>query len=440
MNKWVSDRLAVIEEHGAIVSFGQVSFNNEDTRPGRISKVSVGADEPLTIRLWGAKNNLPQIREDLVNSNNIVPSMLGTKRDMILGAGLMTYRETFVDGKREVQEIEMPPAIRKWLDDTDGEKQILYAGRELMLHANVYTDFVRDRAGRIATMKTLRTAYVRAEEKDLTDRINHWYWSPGWALSKKDQRLAPPQKIPNYQRGKKQPKFILHTYDDICRTDDYYYAPAWWGGWQWIDLANAIPHFHRANVQHGYSIRYHIEVPSDYFDDNVPEMVTDEPVENAETRKAQAKEAFLDGLNNFLAGVKNAGRTVVTEYEINRQLGKDFPGIKITPLKVDLQDKALLELFDASNRANISAQAIHPTLANIETSGKLSSGSEIRNAFLMYLAIKTPTPRRILLEPLYLVARENGWDPTVKFGFRDIQLTTMDESKTGVVEDGSVTE
>ena len=438
--KWIDERLAILPEHGAVVSFGQVSFNNKDVEPGRISKVSVGSDEPLTIRMWGKKNNLPQIREDLVNGNNIVPSMLATKRDMVLGAGLMTYREKFSDGKRVVEEVEMPAQIKDWMDACDATKQLLYGARELMLHANVFTENVRDLKGRIGSIKTLRTAYVRAEENDLKDRINNWYWSPGWALSKKDQRLAPAEKIPNYDPGEKQPKFILHTYDDICRTDDYYYAPAWWGGWQWIDLANAIPHFHRANLQHGYSIRYHIEVPSDYFADNQPESLTDEKVQDGETRKAAAKEAFLDGLNDFLAGVKNSGRSVVTEYEINRNLGKDFPGIKITPLKVDLQDKALLELFEASNKANISAQAIHPSLAAIETAGKLSSGSEIRNAYLMYLAIKTPTPRRIILEPLYLVARENGWDKSIKFGFRDIQLTTMDESKTGVTEEGSVTQ
>jgi hypothetical protein len=435
--QWVSDRLAVLKEAGAIVSFGQVSFNNQDVEPGKIAKIAKeGVD--ANIRSWGRRNNMPQIREDLVNSNNIVGSLISTKRDILLGAGLMAYRERYVDGKRQVEEIEMPAAIKDWMERIEIEKWLRSSCKELLLHGNVFTEMTRDKGGRIFSIKNLRAAYIRAQEKREDDTIPAWWWSPGWALKTSEQKTAIVRGIPAYDKNARQPLFVMHTYDDVCRTDDYYYAPTWWGGWQWIDLANAIPHFHRSNLQHGYSIRYHIEIPSDYFDDNVPEVLTDQKVSDAETRRAQAKEDFLNGLNDFLAGVKNSGRTVVTEYEINKHLGKEYSGIKITPLKVDLQDKALLDLFESSNKANISAQAIHPTLAAVETSGRLSSGSEIRNALTMFVAIKAPTTRSILLEPLHLVAKANGWGD-IKFGFRDIQITTMDESKTGTTEGAPIT-
>jgi hypothetical protein len=436
--KWIDDRIAILPEAQAVVSFGSVSFNNKDVEVGTISKVTSGTEQ-VTIRSWGKNNNMPQVREGVVNSNNIVPALLATKRDMLLGAGLMAYKERYEEGTRIVDEVPIPPMAKMWMDDNDFETDMSVAARELMIHANVYTEMVRNKGGQILSSKTQLCAYTRAGEKDDHNHIPAYFWSPAWALSSKEMKKYPIERIEAYIKGQKQPKFMLHTYDDLCRTDDYYYAPTWWGGWQWIDLANAIPHFHRANLQHGYSIRYHIEVPSDYFDNNTPEMLTDEKVKDEDSRKALAKENFLNGLNDFLAGVKNAGRTVITEYEINRTMGKDFPGIKITPLTIDMKDEALLKLFQASNQANISAQGIHPTLAAVETAGKLSSGSEIKNAFTMYMAIKAPTPRRILLAPLHMVARENKWPSDIKYGFRDIQLTSMDESKTGTVEDGSIT-
>lgn len=82
--------------------------------------------------------------------------------------------------------------------------------------------------------------------------------------------------------------------------------------------------------------------------------------------------------------------------------------------------------------ANISAQAIHPTLANIETAGKLSSGTEIRNAFLMYLIIAAPVYRDMLQEVVELVKQENGWPTDIQYAIRDAELTTLAENPAGV--------
>jgi len=308
------------------------------------------------------------------------------------------------------------------------------AAKNLLMHANVFTEFIRQRGSenRIVSIKALESRHIRAEEQDLQGQIPNYYWCGAWNPDKyeKDQTFV--REIPNYRPDSedKQKRFMLHTADDVL-SDEYYAIPTWWGGREWISLANIIPYFHSSNLRHGYSIRYHIEIPKDYFKDHNRHQLTPDKLKQQQEKENAAKQAFLKKLNDFLAGLRNAGRAVITEYEINRAAGKDFPGIKIKPLEVDLQDEALLSLFEKSNQANISAQGIHPTLANIETQGKLSSGSEIRNAFLMYLAIKTPTIRQILLEPIHLVARENGWDQDTKFGFRDIEITRLDEDPAG---------
>lgn len=274
---------------------------------------------------------------------------------------------------------------------------------------------------------------MRAENQDSRGRINGYWWCGKWHKLRDKNTVA--MRIPAYDRMavKKQPKFVLHTGDDLL-FDDYYYLPTWWGAKTWVQLANLIPEFHQANIANGYTIRYHIEIPKDYFVDYTSQAQTPNQKEEAKKQEAQAKQEFKDRLDSFLGGHKNAGKAVYTSYELNRALGKEFPGIKIKTLDVDLKDEALLKLYDAAIKALTAAQGIHPTLANVETAGKLSSGSEMRNAYLVYQKTKTPVMRRILLEAVYLVHRENGWDPAIRWDFRDVELTTLDESKSGTKE------
>lgn len=141
----------------------------------------------------------------------------------------------------------------------------------------------------------------------------------------------------------------------------------------------------------------------------------------------------MDDINAFLAGENNAGRTIFTKKELD-ELSKTWKGIEILPLNFDLKDSALLELFDKSNTANFSAQGFHPTLANVETQGRLSSGTEMRNAFLMYVLTSTPQPRKLIFKNIELVKRVNGWQEDVFYGIRDFELAPLSESKSGVQE------
>jgi hypothetical protein len=431
--------IAVLEEAQAVVTRDYIP---RQSAIGSAVSVSVeGEDRMATIMEWGSDNDLPAMRERLVADNNIVPSLLATRRDITLGNGLMVYRERYEEGSdgkriRIVDEEPMPEEMRTFFERVDIDRYLRTAAKNLMMHGMVFTEFRRNRGRQVIDMQCLECRHVRAEEMDENGKINHYYWSGKWGHQRDRERslLKPAKRIPVWNGDNNQGKFMLVTGDDLLTIDEYYYTPYWWGSEEWIRLANCIPAFHQANLDHGYSIRYHIEIPKDYFRGATGPAQTDELRKAAEEAENTARQDFLDRLNKFLAGVEKAGRTVVTEYEINKALGKEFPGIKITPLEIDLQDEALLQLFEKSNQANISAQGIHPTLANIETQGKLSSGSEIRNAFLMYVAIKTPLPRKILLEPLRFLQREMGWDSELHFGFRDMELTRLDDEPRGIRE------
>ncbi len=429
---------------------GLVSFGRGDTTPtpnvtnkggneGKDMRIATRANQTVEIRSWGQNNLLPQEREALVLDNNIVPELIATKRDITVGGGLMAYRERWVDGARVIEEVEPPAEATAFFDrlpDLNGGQTIheylMKSARSLMFHANTFTEMIRETVGdKVATFRAIEARYMRPEKHDDFGRIRNWFWSGNWKDFRKKEYL--PIAIPNYDRARAQKKFIVHKMDDLL-SDDYLGIPSWWGGRAWIEVANAIPIFHINNLRNGYTIRYHIEIPKDYFWDYTAPQQTEKQKTDAKEKETAAREAFLARMDSFLAGAEQAGRAMYSTYELNKAAGTAFPGIKITPVNVDLKDKALLELFERSNEANISGQGVHPTLAAIQTQGKLSSGSEIRNAFLMYVAIKTQVKRSILLDPINLVHRINGWDPTVKWGFRDIEITSLDENPAGAQE------
>lgn len=435
----VSTDTYLLPGRSALVTFADrtstPSVTGKPGNGGQDMKITFGKSQ-ATIRTWGKNNLLPQDREALVLDNNIVPELMGTKRDITVGGGLMCFREVFEAGKRRIEEVDHPPAAKQFFAELpeknmgqDIEAYFLKACRNLIFHANTFTDTVRTLGKKIDSIEALECRHIRPEKMDRLGVIKNWYWSGNWKEFRKPE--FEPMLLPAYTgETKPQNRFVMHCMDDLL-SDDYLGIPTWWGGRAWIECANAIPIFHINNLRNGYTIRWHIEIPKDYFWDYTSPQQTQLQKDAALTKETEARKAFLERLNDFLAGHEQAGRALITEYELNKSLGKDFPGVKVTPLNVDIKDKALLELFSHSNDANISAQGVHPTLAAIQTQGKLSSGSEIRNAFAMYVAIKTPVKRSVLLKPLHYIHKVNGWGEGLRWGFRDIEITKLDENPAG---------
>lgn len=424
----------------AIIEFSDI----RDVSCNDVAKISYkGNKNGYSIRLWGRDNSLPQFREQVVAENNIVPTLLQTKRDITFGTGLFAYKNLEVsdEGKINIEEVPMPEMAEAFFDAVDIDDYLLEAAKSLFLHSNIFTEAIRSNKGDITWIGHQDCKYVRLGEQNRKGKIEKAFISGAWAttpyakegVTEFDREVFP---LPLYDSKLKQPHFILHTGDRFF-NDGYYNSPGWWGSLGWIQLANAIPIFHQANIDNGYTIRFHIKVPKDYFYTS-PASDSIEALKSAREEEVRKKAEFMEMVNGVLAGKKNAGRALFTQFDLTAALGSQFPGITIEPINVDIKDKALLELFEKSNTANISSQGIHPTLANIETQGRLSSGSEIRNAFIMYLAIKTPIPRRILLKVIDLVKRENGWPQDIFYAFGDTEITTLDESPTGIKEDAAV--
>lgn len=412
---------------------------------GRLTKVtSPTSDLSAEVMWWGKDNQLPFYREELITGNNIVPALIERKRNILAGQGWYAYRERFEDTgsgmmKRVVDEVPMPPDAEVFFKKFKKTARELLG--ELLKHGVAMPEFIRNKAGQIIRVRSLEAKYVRAGKKNAYGEITNWYWSNFWL---RNSNVKPEDKTllrcPVYhgwaeEKQVMQPKFVLPLIDGLF-NDGYYPVPAYWGGRHWITLSNIIPLFHEANMRHGALPRWNLVIPHDYFLDYeaMNGAATEEDRAKLLTESQAREQAFVDDFNEVMTGIENTGRTLTTKSEVVEALGgRHEKRILIEPINIDMGDERLLKLFQASNVANVSAQALHPTLASIETAGKgIGSGTEIRNAFLLYLIIAAPAYRDLLQEVVEVVKAENAWPADIHYAIRDAELTTLADNPAGV--------
>lgn len=422
-------------------------LSNDRKDIGNIIQLSSDVLDGKRFKQWGSKNDLPEYRENMLMDSNIMGELIDTKRNIALGNGLKAYKEVIEDGVTKRIDMDIPGEIKQWLRDSEFYENYLDAAfLQWYMHANVFAEFVLTKAGKVHSVQLKNCRYIRAVEK-VNGRIPGYIYSTKWSDANNKNREINTDKmefIPAYNPNRPVAKFMLHISDNVFH-DGYYGMPAYWGGVEWIRVSNSIPVFHEANLRNGYNIRFLVKYPEGYFLNKYEYDIAAGDVTKQQEcldKEREAKVEFIQRINDLLSGQENAGRAVFVEDMLN-QITSEYTGITITPIEFDMKDKALLELYEKTNQANISAQGIHPTLANIESQGKLSSGSEMRNAFLFYVLTKAPRPRRQVLKTLDVIMKINGWDkkyPEMMWTFQDFQITKLDDDKSGVktIEDTKV--
>lgn len=236
----------------------------------------------------------------------------------------------------------------------------------------------------------------------------------------------------NMQASSKLKSFILPVnFPSANKT--YYQLPVWDGARVagWFDIAAAIPNLIRSLLNNAFHIKYHIEIPENYFKKRVGEgnweaMGTEE--------RGKVRTSVLQEMKNYLQGTDKAGSALITEFETHYQSGSEYGRVKITELsnKINI-DKEFLASASA-NHEILTAFEINPDEIGAGVPGSAyggnKGGSNIREGSLLSIS-ELKLEREVLLAPLYLTRDYNGWGSEVQFRFRDTILTTLDQSKQG---------
>ena len=430
-NKVVDDELELVSANGVSAMIHFSGINPERTKTTHGSYV-VG-DDNMKVVFWGVTNCEPDERELLICNNNIVPQLLATKRNIILGGGLMAYRKVVEGGMMQREEVDMPTAWMEFLEQFDIEDEFLpIQAKNIVNHANIYTEFGKNRGGAWDTFRAHECRVVRAQTQTKRGRIPYFHVSHQWGKITTQQHMQENgeriQRIPNYDKSKAQNRFMLHGADKML-GGPYYFHPTWAGAYNWIRLANCIPEFHLANMKNGFNIRFLIYVPEDYYLRSLSEEKRKDTKKLA-SHIREAKQNFRQKINTFLAGLENAGRALIITQHMYKHLQKEMPEVRIVPLDYDMKDDAMLKLFESSNTAITSATGTPPALASIATGAKMTSGSEIRNLYNFYQLSQAPYYRNIILKPLEIALKMYG-EEGIHIGFRNIEMTTTDKNPNG---------
>jgi hypothetical protein len=442
--RWINRNAAVLTRSGAVISMANLQ-PDWDPFPGRKTDTLhlPGAGKEIEIARWGDDNKKPLKWHQLLAESNIAPQLLMTKVDFACGERMFTYKEDlrFDEVSGELKLVKIPvkvPLLDRWLKGLQTEKLMRKRAIDYYFSGNCFNRFVLSRRPEeygIAWIDHIDSMDGRSETiNKKTKRIEHYWISDDWANVIYDPKNTGDNNTIRYKAFRKSNP--LKYYKTIFHSKlywpghKYYGIQPWHSAENWIAFANTIPVWMNANIDNAYNIKYHIEYPETYFD-----YTLDWPEEKAK----KEKDRFFDEMDEWLAGKDNVAKTFFSDRPMNEHTGEQLEGWKITPIHNEINDKAFVESYKTSQGALTSGWDLNPSLANIPQEGKFAvSGSELRIAYQIHIALKVAAARAIMVEPLELAYQVNhdlgvpGFeDPEIKFGFINRNVVTLAENKTG---------
>ncbi|MDR0686923.1 MAG: hypothetical protein LBF79_05660 [Dysgonamonadaceae bacterium] len=191
----------------------------------------------------------------------------------------------------------------------------------------------------------------------------------------------------------------------------------------WYDIKNMIPMGKKAKFRNGTSIRYHVEIHKDYWQN----LFREEGITEQSDKLARAKKE-KENIRQFLTGIENSGKLWFSGFYIDPN-GKEIQMVRINTIDRAKEGGDWIE--DSEEAANMICYAdnIHPSLVGAVPgkSNNSFSGSVQRELFTIKQALEKPY-HDILLEPLFIVKHYNGWK-NMKYDVPVITLTTLDKGK-----------
>lgn len=409
-------------ESGVVYEFLDTTYSR--TRPDVLNK------DGYKIVKWGSDNLLPYYNRQILAENDIKQNLIDTDVNITTGRGLVFYREKVEKGKRVIEYLDEVEAqeLFDWVYEWNLNEYFRETVQDLKEFGNSWTEFIMSRDGKmVASMMSLDAVDCRLERlKDDSPRSDsETLLMADWKYRVlTDIQAIPLLDVRKPQLGKYY-KSALHI-KKVISGQPYYSLVEWHGTKTWADIANYVPKFHKSGLKNGYMLRYHIKIP-------VSVLKSMQQTKNPETGQVytekEAKAAIQSNIDSVLGGADKSQKTLFSFINDTMPNPSEW---KIEKIETDLKDDSYIKLFDTASKVHARGHNLHPVLAGIETSGSLSSGSEIMNLLNYQVKYKTQRVRDLALKAIKLVKDYNFPDmKDIKIGVEDIEFTTMDKNPMG---------
>ncbi|MEZ0485434.1 hypothetical protein [Fibrella aquatica] len=379
---------------------------------------------------WGENNSFPQDVVKTASKSTIIPRALTDTATLWMGGGVIASAD------EESTTMVNDPEIKAFLRSVATKRYLLEANLDMAWWWNGFPELIlsRDRK-KIVQLHNNETADCRWGRANARGELDTVYVNANWPEARATDPETTKIKALNpyrYDRAewlRGQPDYkIIYPISFPSPGKAHYQLAAWDAARSsgWLAVLEAIPQFKKYGLQNQMTLRYHIEVPTEYW-----EKVWGSKWTNAtEQEQLKLRDEFLADLMDRLTDVKNANKGILTEKWTGFGNDNREMGIVINVLDDKARDgKYNLDMAEGTSHL-LYALGVDPTLFGFSSAGTNSTngGSNKREAFWIMLAKAKPYRDRVL-EPLELVAEYNGWYeryPDLTFNFKDTILTTLD--------------
>ena len=390
---------------------------------------------------WGEGNDFPQKVIKEAYKVSVAPAALEFKVKAHYGTGLIMFKLAYDEENKKKIVLQNPsqhPEAKSFMKRSRINRYLLETINDLVWLYNAFPEMIVSRDfSKITSIRPLEGAFCRWAEQDEDERrIKSVGFSAMWPNPSTDEItdipvIDPwwtPEETRTYLKKHKIWKFVFPIYNPTPGKTYYQEAP--WNASRksgWFDVAGSIPSFKKHLMKNQMTIKWHIEIPLEYWDKLFPDGEFDK---KAKKLKIEAK---LMEMDEFLSDTKNTGKAFVSHFAVDPITKQPIPGWKITAVENKLTGGEYLEDAGAANDEVLFSMRVDPSLiGHGAPGGKLGAGSGTDKlvAFNIYNAL-LKTDRDISVEPLEFIRDYNGWDEDLQFGFGDITLKTLDKNPTG---------
>ena len=430
-------------------------FAEPDRKP---EKVTVkGLEDAPEMVPWGESNDLPV---QLVDKAFKLPQMTSNLWFNIVacyGSGIEPVKVVVDEkGKKTILPYTGNEEVKTFFEENDMGAYLLEQLTDMHWFFNVFPEIIFNKENgekrKIVEINSKEATFSRWAKMDEHGRIPYHYYFAHWGAKKPDEienvctatpvldahhHLRHLREIMEEDKGKawnkRRNRFIVPV--SFPTPGRPYYAKSYWysiieSGW--YDFAIQIPSYKKAVMNNQLGVRYIILLDDAYF----PEIFRREKIADEKAQIKRIKKEYAD-IEKFVKGAENAGQTIIT-FQKKDPTGQPYPMIKIESIRNEVKGGEYIE--DSEEASNIIhyGMMVQPSIIGPSPGkNKTINGTEARELFIIKQAILKPFRDRIL-KPLYLIKAINRWPDDLHFAISNIELTTLDNDKTGSVTKTSV--
>lgn len=400
------------------------------------------------VAFWGKNNLLPQELNESSENCEIVQACIRKLVSFCFGNGIFAYKERIENGKIVIDEVYNKD-IKDFFEFTNINEYFIKAATDYYKFGNCFP-YIKaykpnNKTKKVGLLDVFDAAFCRKQKinpNSPNKRI--LYYTSFWKdlVGNIDTLISQyPNFFKKYEELKKvnyESQFINNPQDvfvininNYTSGRNYYHSVPWHAAFfnGTVDLASGYSETRKAFFKNAlkisvlihidpefWKVRYGNSWPSDF---KAQEKLVDEyllMLERSVTGKSDAfKSLYVPMLYNNMT---QEHRKLIEFEQLNFLKGFD------TTFIPEAQQAYANIIF-----AFGLDQSLLGTVA-LNGKSKSGSGSDRREALLV-LNNALKQDREMLLRPLYIIKKLNGWDQDIKFGIRTIELTTLDVNPTG---------